>query len=401
MASTNCNLVGQITRGNATTAYITDSVKLGYDGSKYYNYRLKFQTPAFTGAVSSVTFNLKIVNSHYPRAVFRYALCTSDANTAMYENTTKAVTTDSYQIASGIFDCNGINSGAINQLVINVDDIRGGISPSATYYLMLWTYENTSASPAIYKTYATVMGLASHSATVEHSSAYTVTVTHATLSANGSSIVTFEEAAYEVESGSSFTPTAVRPPDTHTTEDAVYEAWDADTTTQIVRGAPDVDSFVVTSNVRCTVLYRMIHMVTTQHYAITASGSLELLSEVSERVTNGRAFTPAAIDLPAIYTTDGAYFEARTASGIEVHNQGIPGADYIKITGDIYIEVCYPLAGGFMYVNIGGEAYKHEIWLKRKGKAVRCFVYVKGNSANPEGIAVPVYSGEIYSGEVK
>lgn len=156
MGSANCTLIGQTYRGTASSAYsATGSTYAGKSSSKYYDHRLKFETPTFTGVPKTLTFNFSASSGNYNFVVLHYALCTSDANVSMYQNHHNYVTNDPYQIASGTVRCENLKTNnAQHSITINASDISQTLSPSTTYYLIMWSYQN--ASEGIYAAYATI-----------------------------------------------------------------------------------------------------------------------------------------------------------------------------------------------------------------------------------------------------
>lgn len=167
MTNANCVLIGQTFRGNANSSYSTGSSYAGQNASgQYYDHRLKFETPAFTGVPKSITFNFSARSGDYNFIVLHYALCTSDQNVSKYQNHHKSVTDDPYQIASGVVRCEGLKLNTAHSITINASDISEALKPSTTYYLIMWSYQNSSEG--IYSALATINPISEQSAILSY-----------------------------------------------------------------------------------------------------------------------------------------------------------------------------------------------------------------------------------------
>lgn len=126
-------IIGQSHRSNG---YSNGVAYAGYFDSLYYDYVMKFELPSFTGISDSITFNIKMYNSDYTTSTLRYAICTSDANRSLYKNHGNAVYDDEYQIVSGVVTFENVNQDTVKSFTV----MTGGLIPSETHYLFLWSY---------------------------------------------------------------------------------------------------------------------------------------------------------------------------------------------------------------------------------------------------------------------
>lgn len=142
MSNSNCEIIGH--KHNTDTKYYYDTTK-DVGGSAYNVYCLRFKTPYFVGILEELVISLKTnKNANYDTGWFRYALCTSDANLSKYCSAQNSdVTTDDYQIASGVVTFTGVNTaGAINDIRISTTELD--MRPQTDYYLIMWVYKYDS-----------------------------------------------------------------------------------------------------------------------------------------------------------------------------------------------------------------------------------------------------------------
>ena len=348
MATASCTIIGQNSRGSYGDGYSTSATYVGYGSSKYYDYRMKFETPAFKGKSPSLSFDMLLTNSSYSTVVLHYALCTSDENVKLYQNTLKDVTTDPYQIASGVFTCNGVNKDAVNTLTINASDISEQLLPSTTYYLFLWTYENTSVSPAIYKTFATVKATSSHSAYIEYDPNHTVRIMYYKDFADGTYQIHLDTNV-EVEDGEYFVPGYCSPPEGYdggvdSTFNA-YEAKEGGGWTKVCTGIIGVDGFYVNKDMLVQTHMLPYFDVYELHQMMSSDGTFYQYSSREYRLKKGTQFTPSMITPPDANTTEEVAFEVvnlDTSDTIVEYEEGrVPGDYYLTIDANMQVSVFY------------------------------------------------------------
>lgn len=103
---------------------------------------LRFSIPSFTGLSEALNVTLVCKQGVGSDVTLRWAICTSDANKSLYENT-KAAVSDSYQIASGTVTVSDMSTSTVTRtLTLATTKITGG----KTYYLFLWGYNSTGLS---------------------------------------------------------------------------------------------------------------------------------------------------------------------------------------------------------------------------------------------------------------
>ena len=132
----------------------TENAYMGYNAGspRYPVYFLKFTTPAFMGESDHIFFYLTTTTVLQYRAPIYYWLTSSDENFLLYA---QAAENSSYEVS----DANIVESGVWSRMA-GVQTIEFNVSTSAlrgnkTYYLILWTPQNTSyASTSIIRTYA-------------------------------------------------------------------------------------------------------------------------------------------------------------------------------------------------------------------------------------------------------
>lgn len=250
MASANGSIIGSAWNSGSWAYSSTAARYAGYAGTnEYYVTFFQFKTPSFAGVSSSVSFNLYLSSGKGTTVNFRYAICTSDANHSKYHGTISAVT-DSYQVTSGTtsIDMPSESSGLLRTITINTASLK----TDTTYYLALWSYDNTGVS---------VLGVSSwagtDTVTLNYISSYTVQVAHYRKKRGGDGWEYFITEAPSVSAGASYTPTIKTPPTIeHTINGVTYAAWTAGYASKIISNAiPGATSFAVNSDCIVEVYY--------------------------------------------------------------------------------------------------------------------------------------------------
>ena len=115
---------------------------VGTNYNDYYTYAMHFTAPEFIGISKSVDVLLGMTSGGDNKTpTLRWALCTSDANKALYVDNHEEVT-DEYQIASGIFATGKLSSiVSYQQFSIRTDKVK----PLQEYTLFIWGYAPPSA----------------------------------------------------------------------------------------------------------------------------------------------------------------------------------------------------------------------------------------------------------------
>ena len=142
MTYTMATIVGQDSKNSGSMSYNTDNVScVGCLDTILFTYALKFTTPYnFYGIPQNISFSFNIITELDVDTTLNYALCTSDANIAKYQNTSSAVV-DTHQINAGLTT---VTSGTTNYILeIPVSQLEEG----TTYYLIMWN--NTGNSNAL------------------------------------------------------------------------------------------------------------------------------------------------------------------------------------------------------------------------------------------------------------
>ena len=104
-------------------------------------YVLRFDIPEFKGMSESLEIELVCSSGVGENAQLRYALCTSDANRGLYQNTQGNVS-DSNQIATGTVTFSGMSSNVVKRsFKVPTTKVKAGI-----WYLFLWAYNETGLS---------------------------------------------------------------------------------------------------------------------------------------------------------------------------------------------------------------------------------------------------------------
>lgn len=143
MATNNAagSIVGHDYYNDGWHGYGTGHAYAGRNGSTYYAYVLKFKTPAFLGASESIKITLSMIKGGSDTFEFRYALCSSDTNYRLYQNTYSNVS-DAYQMAAGSATFYNLGTSASGK---NLEIATSELKPSTTYYLYLWAYSSSSS----------------------------------------------------------------------------------------------------------------------------------------------------------------------------------------------------------------------------------------------------------------
>jgi hypothetical protein len=123
-----------------TPNYTSVSEYAGFNYSDWYPYILKFSVPHFSGQALSakVTFSMTAtrINGNYTSTIsYRWALCSSDSNIAMYTKTKDDIT-EANQLEKGIATFTGLNSTGVGKVSMELPADK--FSADTTYYLILW-----------------------------------------------------------------------------------------------------------------------------------------------------------------------------------------------------------------------------------------------------------------------
>lgn len=148
--------------------YGTGDTYFGKNSSNYYPYILKFTTPSFTGASTSIEFSVYIVRMSGATVDCKYAICSSDSNKNSYVGKYGNVT-DANQIVSGDVTFSGLSGTSNKSFAIDAK----GLAPNTTYYLFLWA-ANSSTS------YAAMDDTTRMSVTVYYVTSYKLTISAGT-----------------------------------------------------------------------------------------------------------------------------------------------------------------------------------------------------------------------------
>lgn len=167
MATQSCTVIGQAygTQGSSISYSTTQAAYAGWSYSTYYPYILKITTPDFSGISSALVFSLSILRgkrdwSYSTECGLQWALCASDANFAMYDDTWAEVVEDN-QLATGTITFDSLTDAYTAQtLTIPAT----GLQSNTSYYLILWAYNPKSQYDMEYCTLNTA---ANHSVVLE------------------------------------------------------------------------------------------------------------------------------------------------------------------------------------------------------------------------------------------
>ena len=124
--------------------YENVDLNFGVNGSKYYTYIMKFNTPIFSGESTSIEFNFDFLYRKNTSIGIRYAICSSDANRELYENKSGSIT-DTYQLASGNTTFTIKSSGYTENVKLTINTSK--LASDTVYFLYLWA-ENSSSGYA-------------------------------------------------------------------------------------------------------------------------------------------------------------------------------------------------------------------------------------------------------------
>lgn len=271
----NCTVIGQsfATNSGAFGDYGISHAYAGANSSNYYVGIIKFETPAFTGRFERLDISLYVKSQYHANIKLRYALCSSDANKLNYRQTYGEVD-DEYQIASGIFSMTGMSTSAWKNYDLTIEPST--MNPGTEYYLIFWGLNNAS--------FIDISGeVENHIIAVIYDPSFIVSVNHYAKNDDGTQ-THIGSASVEVESGGSFTPTLIAPPDTNTTDGATFKAWTQDWSTYIGGGVVGVDYVVINQNANCEVYYPIVD---TGSYIVCMVDGEPVECELY-RITNGQ-----------------------------------------------------------------------------------------------------------------
>lgn len=436
MATVNCSIVGQ--KGRGGSSYGTAAQYLGYGSGTNYEYVLSFKTGSFQGNCKSITFNIYCGNTSITPAsttkTYRYALLSSDSNatgtstsTNKYYNHYNDVT-EANQIAKGTVDWANVGTGSQKTLTISTTALKA----NTTYYLVMWPYSSAYSMVTIAQT-------SSHGAiTLEYTPTYTVSVYHR-LQNPGTDYIGHKTEKITVVEGTSFTPAIANDlPSTHTTENAVFCAWNHSTwETLTPYGVPGVNYFTVNSNVACDVYYKLLHTVTFDSNGVgaapiaqtaadgnsitlpilTAEGYIFLGWATSATATSGMtgAYKPTtSVTLYAVWkkihtVTYNANGHGTTPSEVTVEDGNsitlptLAAEGYIflgwstdstatsgttgsyTVTASVTLYAVWKAEGSYVNYNDKGTVVKCAVYGRKNGKAVKCYGYY-----NDKGSAVKI-----------
>lgn len=343
MATVNCTIIGQKSRGGTT--YDTSAVYLGHNGT-YYEYCMAFTTGDFRGTSNSITFNIRLKNSAYANGTtrqFRYALLTSDENvqgskttTNFYYETTRDVE-DPNQIAKGIVSFPDMRLDTDKVVSIDTDVLQ----PNTTYYLVLWPYQTN--------VFCTVSSIQYHGdISVDYTPISTVRIMYYKDYADGTNQIHLDTTV-TVVTGEYFVPSYCSPPEGYdggidSTFNA-YEAKDGGGWTKVSTGTLGVDGFYVTKDMLVQTHLLPYLTVYELHNMWKSDGTSYEYFRKEHTLKLGTTFTPSMITPPSTNTTEEVAFDAwnlDTNEEIVRYEDGYAPGDYdVTVSGTMRITVFY------------------------------------------------------------
>lgn len=270
MATLNCTVVGQQYNGTINSAYSTTaSSYAGFNyNNAYYLYRLKFTTPSFIGPSVGLTFNImwgtrpNVNNVKASEFSLRWALLTSDNQLSSYANTKNEVTNNADRLAVGRVDFTGLTK---DDVVTSLTVPTTELVPNTDYYLYFWGDGSTNKQ----QNFCTAAHSPNHSVVLEYTPFYYANVYHYLRTDDGGLSQFHYESGVPIDLGASWTPVAVTPPETHTVEDATFNAWTRDWATKVGGGAVGIDYITV----NCDIVVEVYYEQAGAHFYVNVNGA--------------------------------------------------------------------------------------------------------------------------------
>lgn len=139
--------------GGWSAGYTGNVAYVGRNGSAYYTVISKFECPKFPEGykINKLTLSLaKYIQAGITTARLRWAICTSDDNKDRY--ITHLAVNDDKMLLQGVVTLDNIsNIVKVQEFDIECPD---GLTPGQTYYLFLWSADDTSVGAEFCSLYA-------------------------------------------------------------------------------------------------------------------------------------------------------------------------------------------------------------------------------------------------------